>query len=129
MNWPTVTQAIFPVLAQAATTPATPKPQPSFFESLVMSPFALPLILLVVFMFLMGGGKRKQERARRELLKQIKRGDRVQTIGGIIGKVVEAEEAKILLKVDESSNTKIWFSRGAIATVLGEEKAADVPAK
>ena len=49
--------------------------------------------------------------------------DRVQTIGGILGKVVEAEETKVLLKVDESSNTKIWFSRSAIDRVLEEEKS------
>ena len=53
---------------------------------------------------------------------------RVQTIGGIIGKVVEADdEDRILVKVDETSNTKIWFTRNAIHRVLGEEKSAEVP--
>jgi preprotein translocase subunit YajC len=56
------------------------------------------------------------------MLEQMKRGDRVQTIGGILGKVVEAEPEKVLLKVDESSNTKIWFSRNAIHRVLTDEK-------
>jgi preprotein translocase subunit YajC len=53
----------------------------------------------------------------------------VQTIGGVLGKVVETEDSRMLLKVDESSNTKIWFSRDAIYKVLGEEKAVEVPEK
>ncbi len=47
----------------------------------------------------------------------------MQTIGGELGKVVEAREDRVLLKVDESSNTKIWYTRSAINRVLGEEKA------
>lgn len=135
MNWATVADAMTTAtdlavtLAQVApaTGPAGQKPPPwaEFFSS-PMSLLAIGLLFLWIFMF---SGKRKDEKKRKDLLNQIKRGDRVQTIGGIIGKVVEAEELKVLLKVDESSNTKIWFSRGAIAKVLGEEKAAEVGAK
>ena len=66
--------------------------------------------------------KKRTETAQKERLNAIKRGDRVQTIGGIIGNVVQAEESRILIKVDESNNTKIWFARSAVGRVLGEEK-------
>jgi preprotein translocase subunit YajC len=56
------------------------------------------------------------------MLKQLKRGDRIQTIGGIQGAVVRAEESRVEVKVDESSNTKIWFARTAIARVIEAEK-------
>jgi preprotein translocase subunit YajC len=46
----------------------------------------------------------------------------VQTIGGIIGTVVESRENEVVLKVDETSNTKIKFSRNAIHRVLTDEK-------
>jgi preprotein translocase subunit YajC len=55
------------------------------------------------------------------MLGDMKRGDEIQTIGGIVGKVVEAREERVLVKVDESSNTKIWFTRGAIARVIAED--------
>jgi preprotein translocase subunit YajC len=72
----------------------------------------------------MGKGKGgKEEKARQALLKQLKRGDRIQTIGGIQGAVVRAEEARVEVKVDESSNTKIWFARSAIARVIEAAKA------
>jgi len=52
------------------------------------------------------------------MISAIKKHDRVQTIGGVIGSVVEVKPDYIVLKVDESSNTRITFSRSAIAQVL-----------
>ena len=57
-------------------------------------------------------------------INQLKRGDRIQTIGGILGTVVESREDEVIVKVDESSNTKIHFTRSAIHRVLDGEKAA-----
>jgi preprotein translocase subunit YajC len=119
------TAIILPVhglIAQAGTTPTTAPSQAPWYVGLTQNPMILMVLLLMVFMFLMSSSKKKQERQKQEQLNKIKRGDRVQTIGGILGKVVEADDAKVLLKVDESSNTKIWFSRSAIHRVLGEEK-------
>ena len=81
------------------------------------------LIIIAVFYFLVFGSKRKQEKQKKDMLDQLKKGDRIQTIGGILGTVVEAREADVLVKVDESSNTKIRFSRSAIHRVVDEEKA------
>ena len=57
----------------------------------------------------------------------IKKHDRVQTIGGVIGAIVEVKPDEVVLKVDESSNTRITFARSAIQQVLaasGEGKKA-----
>ena len=115
--------------ATSTSTPSTPgaastqptKPAPRAMDNLVTW---LPLILLmVVFYVFMFRNRRSQEKKLQEARDQLKRGDRVQTIGGILGKVIEVEDSKVLLKVDESSNTKIWFSRNAIHRVVTEEKA------
>lgn len=98
---------------------------PSLLESPMIPIFAIILILWI-FMF---RSKRREDSKKKVLLSAIKRGDRVQTIGGILGKVVEVEKEKILLKVDESSNTKIWFSRNAIFRVVAEEKPEPVEKK
>ena len=117
------------VLAQASQPSATgapgaastqPTPAPKAMDNLVTW---LPLVLLVLVMYVfMFRSRRNQERKVKEARDQMKRGDRVQTIGGILGKVLEVEDSKVLLKVDENSNTKIWFSRNAIHRVLTEEK-------
>ncbi len=85
----------------------------------------LPFLLIPVFALMLivqMRNKKRTEKAQKDRLEAIKRGDRVQTIGGIIGNVVQAEETRILIKVDESNNTKIWFARSAVGRVLGEEK-------
>ena len=105
----------------AASQPVTGK-APSFMDFLAspMFPLVLGIAVLYIFMF---RSKKTQERKTQEARDAMKRGDRVQTIGGILGKIVEVEDSKVLLKVDESSNTKIWFSRNAIHRVITEEKA------
>ena len=45
------------------------------------------------------------------MLANIKKNDRVMTIGGIVGSVVSASDAEVSLKVDESANVKITVIR------------------
>jgi preprotein translocase subunit YajC len=113
------------LLAQAATqtaasAPAGTTPQgnsPPFF----MTPLFAMMVALAVLFFLSTRSKKNQERKVQDMLSAIKRGDKVQTIGGIIGTVVEAREHEVLVKVDETNNTKIRFSRKAIHRVLEDE--------
>jgi preprotein translocase subunit YajC len=116
------------ILAQAAAATqkaavvATSQPAAAADRPWYAPFFDSPLLLIgaaVVFMmFFMGKGKRADEKARAEQLKQLKRGDRIQTIGGIQGTVVTVEESRIAVKVDESSNVKMWFVRNSIAKVI-----------
>ena len=79
----------------------------------------LMVMLLVLGMIVFSIMGQKRDRKKREaLISSIKKHDRVQTIGGVIGSVVEVKPDYIVLKVDESSNTRITFSRSAIAQVL-----------
>ena len=43
---------------------------------------------------------------------------RVQTIGGILGTVIDVGENEITLKIDETNNTKIKVMPSAIARVI-----------
>jgi len=104
--------------APPATSPQTPPGYMSFFDN----PIFLMVILLLVFYIFMIRSKKKQEQQRQEMLNSLKKGDRIQTIGGILGTVVEARENEVLVKVDESSNTKIRFARSAIHRVTEEDK-------
>jgi preprotein translocase subunit YajC len=95
--------------------------EPSLLYTLTHGPFPLIIVFLVVMYITMVMPKRKQDKTRQAMLTNMKRGDEVQTIGGIVGKVVEAREDRVLVKVDETSNTKIWFLRSAVARVTAEE--------
>jgi preprotein translocase subunit YajC len=114
-------QATQPASPAGAATQPTGRPAPDFLNSLVTyAPFILVIVVMYVFIF---KSKKNQEKKLQQARDSLKRGDRVQTIGGILGNVVQVEDSKVLLKVDEGSNTKIWFSRNAIHRVLTEEKA------
>lgn len=129
----------FPFLAQADVAP---QPQPQTTETTqqpgtpttqgvgtqdapgwLTSPMIPLLIGILILYFFVFRSKRTQDRQRKDMLSQLKKGDRVQTIGGILGTVVEAQEDDVLLKVDESSNTKIRFSRSAIHRVVSEKNS------
>jgi preprotein translocase subunit YajC len=112
--------------ATAPSTPATPAggntpsdTAPGWFK-FVGNPMFLLGILLVGMLLFSSRSKKKQESERESMLKQMKRGDRVQTIGGILGTITRTEDSRIELKVDESSNAKIWFTRTAIHKVITE---------
>ena len=72
------------------------------------------LILMMVFM---NRGKRKDAHRRAEMLAAIKKGDKVTSIGGIIGTVMDVKADEITVKVDESTNTRMKFARWAIRGV------------
>ena len=79
----------------------------------------LLLIPMVLMMFIFSAfGQRKEKEKRDALLSSIKKHDRVRTIGGVIGAIVEVKTDTVVLKVDESSNTRMTFSRDAVQQVI-----------
>ncbi len=81
----------------------------------------LPLILMMIAFSIFGG--RKEKKRRDALLASIKKHDRVRTIGGVIGSIVEVKSDTVVLKVDESSNIRMTFSRDAVQQVLDSSDA------
>ncbi len=51
------------------------------------------------------------------MIEAVEKGDRVVTIGGILGTVISVQDHEVTLKVDENSNAKIRFQKSAIASV------------
>ena len=84
----------------------------------------LPIVLIiVVFYFLMIRPQSKKQKETERMLKALKKGDKVITIGGIHGVVSSVKENTVIVKVDE--NCKIEFNRTAISSLeLSEEEKA-----
>lgn len=112
------------LLAQADPT-ATPttNPQPGGLQQLLYSPFVPLGLMLIVMFWIMSSGRRKEQKRFQEMLNALKRNDRVLTIGGIVGTVVEVRDDVVILKVDETNNVKMQFLRSAIKEVLRESAA------
>jgi preprotein translocase subunit YajC len=114
-----------PVVIAQTSAPGTPpatggRADPVPFWAQPIFPI---LLIAVVFYLFLYRNKRTQDKQRTDMLSQLKRGDRIQTIGGILGTVTEVRDSEVVVKVDESSNTKLRFTRSAIHRVVEEEKA------
>lgn len=108
---------LWALLAQA-TQPTTP-PQPTATDFL-RGPF-IPVILMIgVFYWILMRGQRKEQRRFQQMLAALKRNDRVQTVGGILGTVVDVRGDEVVVKVDEANNVKLRFVRSAIKAVVAE---------
>jgi preprotein translocase subunit YajC len=71
------------------------------------------LLIMVVFYFFMIRPQINRQRAEQEFQKELKKGDKVTTVGGIYGKVTGIKESKIILEISE--NTKITIERNSIS--------------
>ncbi|MBN2456281.1 MAG: preprotein translocase subunit YajC [Sedimentisphaerales bacterium] len=108
-----------PVTEQGQTTvvvsdsnsvpPSTPRKQPFGNTYWIF----IGLMLLMMYFVLFRGPRRKQQE-QRKMVQSLQKNDRVRTIGGIIGTVVDVKDDEVTLKVDESNNTKIKIISSAI---------------
>lgn len=76
------------------------------------------VVLLIGFWLMISLPQRRERKRRQEMLNNLKKGDKVQTVGGIIGTVVDLRDQELVVKVDESNNIRMRFSRSAIQSVL-----------
>jgi preprotein translocase subunit YajC len=83
----------------------------------------IPLILMfVVFYFLLIRPQQKRQKERMAMLNALKKGDKVITIGGIHGTIVDLTEDRVTLKV--SDNTRLVFERSSVNSVVTDEDAS-----
>jgi preprotein translocase subunit YajC len=76
----------------------------------------LPLILIfVVFYFFIIRPQKKREDSRKRMVESVKKGDKVVTIGGVHGTVIQVDDASLLIQVD--TNTKLRIDKNAVASV------------
>ena len=100
--------------APAAGAPAA-QPQPQGGLSGFMG--MLPMILIIAAMFyLMWRGQAKERKKREAMLTSIKSGDKVITIGGIHGTVVEVKNDGFVIKI--ADNVKIEVTKNAVGSVI-----------
>jgi preprotein translocase subunit YajC len=86
----------------------------------------LPLILIfVVFYFLLIRPQQKKMKDHREMLGQLKRGDRVVTAGGIVATITKVKDGSDEIEAEIAPNVKVTVVRGTIGSVLRPEAAND----
>lgn len=84
-----------------------------------IGPFVPLILLFVVFYFLLIRPQQKQQKLRKEMISNLKKGDRVVTIGGIHGVIKEIDDTVMSMRVADNLNLK--FSRAAVDRVVQDE--------
>ncbi len=80
----------------------------------------LGLIFVLMYFILFRGPKKKQQQ-HKQMVQTLEKNDKVRTIGGIIGTVVDVKGDEITLKIDESNNTKMKVVSSAIGKNMSKE--------
>jgi len=103
--------SLFTSIAYATTGGAAPAQAPgagSMFTQL------LPLIfIIVIFYFLLIRPQQQRQKAQRELIESLKKGDNVVTAGGIHGVIVQVNDDEVTLEVAKGVN--IRFSKSSVS--------------
>jgi preprotein translocase subunit YajC len=93
--------------------------------------FLLPIALIfVVFYFLLIRPQQKKAKDHRALVEAVRRGDKVVTAGGLVGKVIkvteaEGEMARVTLEIDAAKGVRVEAVRSTLADVLSKPELAD----
>ena len=98
-----------------------------------MAPFLLQIVAIFgIFYFLVIRPQQTQKKKHEEALRNIKRGDRIVTFGGIVGEVVHVKDSaeggagrgledEVTIK---SAESRLIVERGRIARIVGVSTAA-----
>lgn len=84
----------------------------------------LPFILMfAIFYFLLIRPQQKKQRTRGAMLNNLRKGDKVVTIGGMHGTISEITDDTIVLKVNDV--TKLTFDRSSINNVTARSETKE----
>jgi len=92
------------------------KPKPNNYTTFII----MGAMFLFIYLMMFRGPKKKQQQ-HTNMVKALQKNDRVKTIGGIIGTIIDIKDDIITLKIDESNNTKIKITVGAISGKVSQE--------
>jgi preprotein translocase subunit YajC len=106
-----LTEAFLPFVGQAAPPPSV------FWTTLV------PILMMgVILYFFILRPQRLKEQHRLEMLANVKKSDRVVTVGGLHGVVTAVKEKEVTLLIDEAKDVKVKVDKDAIVSVEHKEK-------
>lgn len=79
--------------------------------------------IILIFYFLMIRPQNKKRKETELMLKALKKGDKIVTIGGLYGTIQSVKDTTVIIKVDD--NVKLEFLRSAISSVITPSAAKE----
>ncbi|MGE5575868.1 MAG: preprotein translocase subunit YajC [Syntrophothermus sp.] len=90
--------------------------QPASTQSLtqLFLPF---IIMLAIFYFILWRPQSQQQKKRKQMLSELKKGDRIVTVGGIHGEITGLKDEVVTVRIADKVEVKL--SKSAVGQVLG----------
>lgn len=83
----------------------------------------LPIVaMLAILWFLLIRPQQKEQQRHADLVRGLRKGDEVVTVGGLYGRVMSLNEEKVSLKI--ADGVKVEVERSKVVTVLGRGEGA-----
>ena len=105
------------ILSQA-TAPAEQAPQGGGSSMLMFV-----VLMFAAMYFLMIAPQRKRQKQHQKMLSELKTGDKILTIGGMIGTIANVKEKTFIVKLGD--NNKVEFIKSAIQDKVADDVPAD----
>ena len=118
---------MFPILGFIAYGPAVPEttsPAPTGATGGVAGIIVWLVIMIALFYFMIILPQKRRDKKFKELMSKLKVGDKVITVGGIIGKVTNIKDNTVRIKT--GNGTEIDVARRSITAILGKGTPADI---
>ena len=87
--------------------------------------FAPFILIFVIFYFLLIRPQQKKAKEHRDMIANIKKGDRIVTSGGIYGRVTGMDDTTLTVEISEKVRVKMV--RGNVSAVLSNSTTAPAP--
>ncbi|MFA5585770.1 MAG: preprotein translocase subunit YajC [Saccharofermentanales bacterium] len=114
---------LFPLILMAAPTGAEGEQAGGGILSLLYTMLPFVLIVGVMYFFTIRPQK-KREKKLKETIAQMRPGDKVMSIGGIVGRVANIQDDEVTI-YSGVANTMLTFKKSAISTVLPRDSESD----
>jgi len=86
-----------------------------------MMNFGFIIVMFAIIYFLMIRPQQKRHKQHQEMLKNLKKGDKIVTSGGLIAKVLNVKEDRLVATIAEG--VKVEVARNSVATVIEKGEA------
>ena len=108
---------LLPVMAKIPVLAQAPAPASGSGDPVQM--FGMIAIMLAIFYFLLIRPQQRRDRERKNMLSEVKTGDKVLFAGGLIGSISNAKEKTLSIKI--ADGVKVEASRNAINAILDKD--------
>jgi len=94
---------------------------------MLSGPIPMLVLMFVIFYFLLIRPQQKKAKAHKELLANLRKGDKILTNGGIYGRITGMDDTTLTVEI--APQVRIKVSRGSVSGVASGEAPAPQPPK